>query len=121
MPQQTPIPKGFLGRPLELPCGVSLKNRLIKSAMSDSLGDGEGNPTTAQVRLYERWAEGGAALLLIGEVQVDPRYPEKPGNLALVPDADMQALAGLGKTRIIKRCAYLATARTCGRALAFSD
>ncbi len=97
MPQQTSVPQGFLGRPLELPCGVSLKNRLIKSAMSDSLGDGEGNPTTAQVRLYERWAEGGAALLLIGEVQVDPRYPEKPGNLALVPDADMQALQALAK------------------------
>ena len=30
--------------------------------------------------------------MLIGEAQVDPRYPEKPGNLALVPDADMQAL-----------------------------
>lgn len=72
-----------LGRPLELPCGVRLKNRLVKSAMSDSLGDGEGNPTEAQMRLYERWAEGGAALSLIGEAQVDPRYPEKPGNLEL--------------------------------------
>ena len=43
-----------LGQPLELPCGVQLKNRLIKAAMSDSLGDGEGNPTQPQMRLYER-------------------------------------------------------------------
>lgn len=73
----------ILGRPLELPCGAVLKNRIAKSPMSDSLGDGTGNPTEAQIRLYERWAEGGAALSLIGEVQGDPRYPEKPGNLVL--------------------------------------
>lgn len=97
MTLQTQSPSDVLGRPLELPCGVSLKNRLIKSAMSDSLGDGEGNPTVAQMRLYERWAEGGAALSLIGEVQATPLYPEKPGNLVLVPDADMRAFRTLAK------------------------
>ena len=97
MIQQTKNPKNVLGRPLELPCGVSLKNRLIKSAMSDSLGDGEGNPTAAQIRLYQRWAEGGAALSLIGEVQTTPQYPEKPGNLTLMPDTDMQGLRVLAK------------------------
>ena len=86
-----------LGRPLELPCGVVLKNRLVKSAMSDSLGDGEGNPTDAQMRLYERWAEGGAALSLIGEVQADFRYPEKPGNLVLAPGAALQAMQALAR------------------------
>ena len=86
-----------LGRPLELPCGVKLKNRLVKSAMSDSLGDGEGNPTDVQMRLYERWAEGGAALSLIGEVQADPRYPEKPGNLVLAPDSDLRAMQALAR------------------------
>ncbi|MDA3823168.1 MAG: NADH:flavin oxidoreductase/NADH oxidase family protein [Bacteroidales bacterium] len=68
---------------LELPCGAILKNRLAKSPMSDSLGDGVGDPTEAQIRLYERWAEGGVALSFIGEVQGDPRFPEKPGNLVL--------------------------------------
>lgn len=90
---------GLLGQPLNLPCGGQLKNRLFKSAMSDSLGDGRGNPTEAQMRLYERWAKGGAALSLIGEVQVTPHYPEKPGNLVMVPDADwsaMQRLATFG-------------------------
>jgi 2,4-dienoyl-CoA reductase-like NADH-dependent reductase (Old Yellow Enzyme family) len=68
---------------LVLPCGAILKNRLAKSAMSDSLADGEGNPTEAQIRLYERWAQGGAAISFIGEVQGDPRFPERPGNLVL--------------------------------------
>lgn len=89
--------KDRLGQPLDLPCGVRLKNRLVKSAMSDSLGDGAGNPTEVQTRLYERWAEGGAALSLIGEVQTNPHYPEKPGNLVLVPDADLTALQTLAK------------------------
>lgn len=97
MPQQSLSSTDVLGSPLELPCGVSLKNRLIKSAMSDSLGDGEGNPTEEQMRLYERWAEGGAALSLIGEVQGDPRYPEKPGNLVLAPGVDMQAMQALAQ------------------------
>ncbi len=86
-----------LAQPLELPCGVRLKNRLIKSAMSDSLGDGMGNPTEAQMRLYERWAEGGAAMSLIGEAQTSPHYPEKPGNLVFVPDADLSAMKKLAK------------------------
>lgn len=84
-----------LAQPLVLPCGVQLKNRLIKAAMSDSLGDGEGNATNTQMRLYERWAEGGVALSLIGEAQTSRLFPEKPGNLVLTPDANMDALKAL--------------------------
>ncbi len=97
MTQKNANPKSVLERPLGLPCGIELKNRLIKSPMSDSLGDGEGNPTEAQTRLYERWAQGGAALSLIGEVQGSPHYPEKPGNLVLMPDADLNAMQALAK------------------------
>ena len=97
MRQKDPTLETLLGQPLDLPCGVQLKNRLVKSAMSDSLGDGAGNPTEPQMKLYERWAEGGATLSLIGEVQVSPYFPEKPGNLVLVPDADMSAMQALAK------------------------
>ena len=84
-----------LRRSLELPCGALLKNRLAKSAMSDSLGNGEGNPTEAQIRLYERWARGGAAVSIIGEVQGDPRYPERPGNLVLGRHTNRRAMESL--------------------------
>ncbi|MEJ7799621.1 MAG: hypothetical protein WKF60_03825 [Ilumatobacter sp.] len=84
-----------LATPLELPCGVVLKNRLVKAAMSDSLGDGAGRPTDQQIQLYRRWAAGGAALSLVGEVQVDYRYPEKPGNLVLGAGADNSLLRRL--------------------------
>lgn len=90
-------PASILGAPLKLPCGVVLNNRIVKAAMSDSLGDGRGNATEAQTRLYERWAQGGVALSLIGEVQGTPHYPEKPGNLVLTPSADKQALQELAQ------------------------
>ncbi len=77
-----------LYRPLVLPNGVRLKNRMIKSAMSDSLGDGYGNPTAAQVDVYGAWARGGVAASIIGEVQASALFPEKPGNLILDQHSD---------------------------------
>ncbi|WP_170361974.1 tRNA-dihydrouridine synthase [Ruegeria arenilitoris] len=83
--------------PLTLPNGRVLKHRIIKSAMSDSLADGRGNPTAAQMRLYERWATGGVAASIIGEVQGDPHFPEKPGNLVLDEQADLAAFSDLAR------------------------
>ena len=83
--------------PLDLPCGAVLRNRLAKAAMSDALGDGEGRPTPEQARLYGRWAEGGLALQIIGEVQVDPLFPEAPGNLVLCPGEDTRGFADLAR------------------------
>lgn len=57
--------------------------------MSDSLGDGTGYPSQTQVRLYRRWAEGGLAAAIIGEVQANPFFAEKPGNLVLNAKSDL--------------------------------
>ncbi|MEM9628929.1 MAG: oxidoreductase [Pseudomonadota bacterium] len=91
------LQRDHLFQALELPCGTVLKNRIAKSAMSDALGDGRGNPTQAQIRLYERWAGGGAGLSIVGEVQGNPSYAEKPGNLVLRSDSDAAAFADLAK------------------------
>ncbi|MBB3443468.1 NADH:flavin oxidoreductase/NADH oxidase family protein [Rhizobium sp. BK379] len=82
--------RGPLFEPLQLPCGLTLGNRIAKSAMSDSLGDGTGHPTAAQMRLYQRWAEGGLALSIIGEVQLTSGYAENPGNLVLNEASDLE-------------------------------
>ncbi len=87
----------LLFQPLELPCGSVLKNRIVKSAMSDSLGDGGGSPTQTQCRLYERWAKGGLAASIIGEVQGNPRFAEKPGNLVLSTASDLEKFEMLAK------------------------
>lgn len=86
-----------LAQPITLPCGATLKNRIAKSAMSDSLGDGAGDPTDDQVRMYERWAKGGLALSIIGEVQGTPHFAEKPGNLILNGQSDRDLFERLAK------------------------
>lgn len=86
-----------LFEPLRLPCGTSLKNRIAKSAMSDSLGDGTGHPTAEQIRLYERWAAGGLAVSIIGEVQGSSDYAEKPGNLVLNDQSDPERFSELAR------------------------
>ena len=95
-------PKHILQTDLKLPCGVTIKNRMAKSPMSDSLADGEGDPTESQIRLYERWAQGGVGLSIIGEVQGDPRYPEKPGNLVLGADSNQALLQQFAKRAVIE-------------------
>ncbi len=87
----------LLFKPLKLPCGVTLKNRIAKSAMSDSLGDGTGHPTAQQIRLYQRWAEGGVAVSIIGEVQGNADFAEKPGNLVLNESYDLERFRELAQ------------------------
>lgn len=87
--------ENVLFEPFRLPCGTVLKNRLVKSAMSDSLGDGTGHPTPEQNKLYEIWAAGGLAASLIGEVQGSARFAEKPGNLVLNQNSDLSRFGEL--------------------------
>ncbi len=65
--------------------------------MSDSLGDGQGNPTDTQNRLYQRWAQGGIAAMIVGEVQCSPYYAEKPGNLVLNSASDVERFKTLAQ------------------------
>lgn len=80
---------------LQLPCGATLKNRLAKGAMTEGLGDARNQATAGHVRLYRRWAEGGAGMLLTGNVQVDRRYLERPGNVAIDGAQSNEAIAAL--------------------------
>ncbi|MBA4209999.1 MAG: NADH:flavin oxidoreductase [Parvibaculum sp.] len=84
-----------IGSPLTLPCGATLKNRIAKGAMTEGLGDARNRATEAHVRLYRRWAEGGAGMLLTGNVQIDRRYMERPGNVAIDGEQSNEAIAAL--------------------------
>jgi 2,4-dienoyl-CoA reductase-like NADH-dependent reductase (Old Yellow Enzyme family) len=75
-----------LGTPLRLPCGVTLPNRLLKSAMTEGLADAADRPTDAHLTLYRRWSEGGTGTLVTGNVMVDRRYLERPGNVVIDSD-----------------------------------
>lgn len=83
-----------LRKPLTLPCGQVLGNRLAKAAMSEKLAEPDGAPNEHHVRLYERWGRGGAALLLTGNVMVDRRALEGPGNVVVEDERDLELLRG---------------------------
>jgi len=54
---------------LTLPCGATLKNRIVKSAMSEQMAaPGVNRPDDQQVILYQRWSMGGTGLLISGNI-----------------------------------------------------
>lgn len=85
----------LLAAPLVLPCGFSLKNRLAKAAMTEGLADPHNRATEKHVRLYSRWATGGAGLLVTGNVQIDRAHLERPGNVAIDGVQSVEALTAL--------------------------
>lgn len=90
-----------LGAPLALPCGAVLPNRLCKAAMTEGLADPMNRPGDDLERLYRTWSEGGAGLLLTGNVQIDRSHLERPGNMVIDGNGGEDAfrrLAQAGRT-----------------------
>lgn len=86
-----------LARPLDLPCGATLSNRLAKAAMSEGLADSGNHSTPRLETLYRRWAGSGAGLLLSGNIQVDRRHLERPNNVVIDDDSGRAQLARLAE------------------------
>ncbi|MFK7963914.1 MAG: hypothetical protein AB8C46_08110 [Burkholderiaceae bacterium] len=78
--------------PITLPCGQLINNRLAKAALTEGLGDQHNHATEGLATLYRRWALGGTGLLLSGNILVDRRYLERPGNVALSDESGLRAL-----------------------------
>ena len=68
---------------LKLPCGVELPNRLSKAAMTEGLATAAGIPTAELARLYRLWSDGGAGMLLSGNIIIDKDHLERPGNVVI--------------------------------------
>lgn len=67
---------------LQLPCGVTLKNRLAKSAMSENLAV-ENLPAEKLFRLYETWGAGELGLIVTGNIMIDGNELGEPNNVVL--------------------------------------
>lgn len=80
-----------LQQPLKLACGISIPNRIAKSAMSEQLADRHGSPTIDLQQLYAAWARGGTGLLITGNVMVDHRAFVEPRNVVLEDEGFLQA------------------------------
>lgn len=75
-----------LFQPLRLPNGTLIPNRLAKAAMEENLADADHAPGDSLLRLYRNWAEGGAGLIITGNVMVDHRALTGPGGVVLEND-----------------------------------
>lgn len=76
-------------KPLTLPCGATLPNRLAKAAMEENMADSGQIPGPTLLRLYQRWAEGGTGLLITGNVMVDGRAMTGPGGVVLDKNSNL--------------------------------
>lgn len=56
--------------------------------MTEGLADPLGRPSEALERLYGVWSDGGAGLLLSGNIQVDADHLERPGNVIIDREPD---------------------------------
>ncbi|MEM8919184.1 MAG: NADH:flavin oxidoreductase/NADH oxidase family protein [Pseudomonadota bacterium] len=72
-----------LDSPITLPCGGTLSNRLAKGAMTEGMATPDGVPTKELERLYGIWSDGGAGMLLSGNIQIDKDHLERPGNVVI--------------------------------------
>ena len=84
-----------LSDPLMLPCGIALPNRLAKAAMTEGLASPNGIPTAELERLYGLWSDGGAGMLLSGNIQIDRDHLERPGNVVIDRQADNAMMSAL--------------------------
>ncbi len=81
-----------LSEPFTLPCGVVIKNRIAKAPMTEGLADRWDRPTPELCRLYDRWATGGSGLSVTGNVMVDHRFLERPGNVVIENEDNLDLL-----------------------------
>jgi 2,4-dienoyl-CoA reductase-like NADH-dependent reductase (Old Yellow Enzyme family) len=75
--------------PLVLPNGAVISNRLAKAAMEENMADHEHLPSQSLFRLYQAWADGGAGLILTGNVMIDRRALTGPGGIVLENEAHL--------------------------------
>jgi 2,4-dienoyl-CoA reductase-like NADH-dependent reductase (Old Yellow Enzyme family) len=87
---------------LTLPNGAVISNRIAKASMEENMADARQGPSDALMRLYGAWAEGGAGLILSGNVMVDARAMTGPAGVVLEDErqlARFRSWAQVGRSR----------------------
>lgn len=92
MPTSLSTERNPLAQAMRLPRGGVLRNRLAKSAMSETLATYDNHATPELVELYRRWAASGIALLFTGNVMIDRRALGEPGNVVIEDETDLPIL-----------------------------
>ncbi|MBV6659730.1 NADH:flavin oxidoreductase/NADH oxidase family protein [Pseudomonas yamanorum] len=89
--------KNGLFDPLTLPNGTQIKNRMAKASMEENLADENHAPGKALIQLYRTWAEGGAGLIITGNVMVDRHALTGPKCMVLDTDRSLGQFKALAE------------------------
>ncbi|GAA6139216.1 NADH:flavin oxidoreductase/NADH oxidase family protein [Arenicella sp. 4NH20-0111] len=82
---------------LALPNGATIKNRLCKAAMEENMAEYGQLPGQQLCALYRQWSEGGAGLLLTGNVMVSPNALTGAGGVVLQNDEHIRLFEAWAK------------------------
>ena len=80
------VKNNIINTELKLPCGAILKNRLVKSAMTERISNRKFESTEGHDQLYDEWADTEAGLLITGNVMIDRKHLESAGNVCFDSD-----------------------------------
>lgn len=78
--------------PITLKNGTTIKNRFMKAALSETMGDSNYRPMPDLISLYRAWANGGTGLLITGNVMVDANARGEYGNIVIEDSKDLDIL-----------------------------
>jgi 2,4-dienoyl-CoA reductase-like NADH-dependent reductase (Old Yellow Enzyme family) len=76
--------------PLVLRSGTTLRNRIAKAAMEEGMAGSAQLPDERLISLYRRWGDGGAGLLITGNVMVHAEALTGPGGVVLDDRAQLE-------------------------------
>jgi 2,4-dienoyl-CoA reductase-like NADH-dependent reductase (Old Yellow Enzyme family) len=79
--------------PLALRSGGTLRNRVAKAAMEENMAGSAQLPDERLISLYGRWGQGGAGLLITGNVMVHAEALTGPGGVVLEEGAPLETFA----------------------------
>lgn len=81
-----------ISKPITLPSGLVLPNRLVKAAMAEAMSGPATDylPSDAMNRSYTAWADAGWGMILTGNVQVDTKYLGQPTDTSIIDNEAKQ-------------------------------
>ncbi len=94
-------PNGTLASPFTLQNGHSIKNRIMKSATSEQLGDKNHNPTKELAKVYQTWSEGDIGLIVTGNIMIDRTALGEPRNVVLDDNSDLAKFSQWAKSATV--------------------
>jgi len=82
----------ILQQPFTLPCGITIPNRIVKSAMSENNADKGGKPSERIIKLYKTWGEGETGILISGNIMMDSKALNEPRNVVVEDEKHLAEL-----------------------------